>query len=65
MIRFLKLTKKLGKRLKYEPLRNSPVIGLKTHPRTIRKDQDKQIRRIAEKTGRTMSEVVRDAIRIY
>ena len=40
-------------------------MGLKVHPRTIRKDQDKQIRRIAEKTGRTITEVVRDVVEEY
>jgi predicted DNA-binding protein len=59
------IIRKRGKKLEYEPCKHNPIQGMKVHPRTIRKDQDKYIRRIAEKTGRTISEVVRDAVEGY
>ena len=52
-----------NKGLSYEPLRKLSPIGLKTLPRTIRKDQDRKLREIAEKTGRKISELVREAVR--
>ena len=46
----------------YEPFRKLSPVGLKTLPRTIRKDQDTRLREIAERTGRKMSELVREAV---
>ena len=55
--------KKTGrKKLKYEPCKKFSPVGLKVMPRTIRKDQDAEIRKIAEKTGRPISEIVREAV---
>jgi len=45
-----------------EPFRKYSPIGLETLPRTIRKDQDLRLREIAEKTGRKMSEFMREAV---
>ncbi|MFH1519228.1 MAG: ribbon-helix-helix domain-containing protein [Candidatus Omnitrophota bacterium] len=48
--------------LPYEPFRKFSPVGLKTMPRTIRKEQDLKLREIAEKTGRKISELVREAV---
>ena len=57
---YLRDTEKRG--LTYEPFRKLSPVGLKTLPRTIRKDQDARLREIAEKTGRKISELVREAV---
>ena len=46
----------------YEPLRKTPPVGLKVLPRTIRKGQDARLRELTEKTGRKISDLVREAI---
>lgn len=53
------------KGLPYEPLRKTSPIGLKVLPRTIRKDQGDKIRELTEKTGRGMSELLREAVQRY
>ena len=45
-----------------EPLRKFSPIGLKVLPRTISKEQDKKLRGLVEKTGRKISELVREAV---
>ena len=57
---YLKKTKE--KKPKFEPFRKFSPVGLKTLPRTIRKEQDAKIRKLAEETGRPISEIVRDAV---
>ena len=57
---YLKDTDKRG--LPYEPLRKISPVGFKTMPRTIRKEQGRKLREIAEKTGRKISELVREAV---
>ncbi len=51
-----------SKGLPYEPFRKLAVKGYKIMPRTIRKDQDMKLREIAEKIGRSISELVRVAV---
>lgn len=53
------------KGLPYEPLRKTSPVGLKILPRTVRKDQGDKIRDLTEKTGRKISELVRDAIESF
>ena len=53
------------KGLPYEPLRKTSPVGLKILPRTVRKDQGDKIRELTEKTGRKISELVRDAIESF
>ena len=48
--------------LSYEPYRKTTPTGLKVLPRTISKDQDARLRNLSEKTGRKMSELVREAV---
>ena len=43
-------------------LRKQPIVGLKVVPRTIRRDQEERIREISQKTGKKMSEVMREAL---
>lgn len=50
------------KGLPYEPLRKFSPVGLKLLPRTIRKDQGIKLMELTEKTGRKMSELVREAV---
>jgi hypothetical protein len=57
---YLKHIDKKG--LPYEPLRKFSPIGLKVLPRTIRKEQDKKLRGLVEKTGKKISELVREAV---
>ena len=45
-----------------EPLRKTSPVGLKVLPRTIRKEQDARLRELTEKTGRKISELVREAV---
>jgi len=53
------------KGLPYEPLRKFSPVGLKVLPRTIRKEQGIKIRELTEKTGRKISELVREAVEIF
>ena len=53
--------KKPGK-LKKQHFQKQQCIGLQRLARTIRKDQDIKLRKIAEETGMTISEVVRGAL---
>jgi len=53
------------KGLPYEPLRKTSPVGLKVLPRTIRTDQGEKLRELVEKTGRKISELVRDAIESF
>lgn len=53
------------KGLFYEPLRKTPSVGLRVLPRTIRKEQDARLRELCEKTGRKISELVREAVKIF
>ena len=48
--------------LSYEPYKKTSPTGLKVLPRTISKDQDARLRNLSEKTGRKMSELVREAV---
>ena len=50
------------KGLPYEPLRKFSPVGLKLLARTITKEQDERLRFLAEKTGRGISELVREAV---
>ncbi len=52
-----------SKGLPYEPLRKLTFTGYKALPRTITKEQDKKLREIAEKTGRSINELTREAIK--
>ncbi len=53
------------KGLPYEPLRKISPVGLKVLPRTIKKDQGEKLRELVEKTGRKISELVRDAVESF
>ena len=54
-----------GKAVAHEPCRRTPIVGLKTLPRTITKAQDKNLRELSEKTGRGISALVRQATEQY
>lgn len=49
-------------KLQYEPLRKKQIIGLKRIARTITIEQDKRLRILAEGSGRSISELTREAI---
>lgn len=49
----------------YEPLRKFSPVGLKFLPRTISKEQDAKLRGLCEKTGRKISELVREAVESF
>ncbi len=49
-------------KLPYEPLRKKQILGLKRIARTIKIDQDKRPRLLAEEIGRSISELAREAI---
>lgn len=51
-----------NKGLPHEPFRKLCFTGYKVLPRTIRKDQDRRLREIAEETGRKITELVREAV---
>jgi predicted DNA-binding protein len=42
-----------------------PIIGLRTYPLTIRQDQDAWLRTMAEKTGKKLSHIGREAVEWY
>ena len=50
------------KKLKRESCRKNFVLGMKTLPRTIRKDQDIRLCMIPEKAGKSISELVIKAV---
>ena len=50
------------KSLSYEPYRKISPLGMKVLPRTITIEQDRKLREIAEKTGRKISELAREAV---
>ncbi|MCB4792155.1 MAG: ribbon-helix-helix domain-containing protein [Elusimicrobia bacterium] len=58
-------SKNKGKSLDYSPLKKLSILGMKTTPRTVRRDQDKMLRDFSQKTGRNVSEIVRNAIEKY
>jgi len=49
-------------KLPYEPLKKKQILGLKRIARTIKIDQDKSLRLLTKRTGRGISELVREAI---
>jgi len=49
-------------KLPYEPLRKKQILGLKRIARTVTVEQDKRLRRLAEESGRSISELTREAI---
>lgn len=51
--------------LPYESLRKFSPVGLKVLPRTITKKQGLKLRELVEKTGRKMSELVREAVESF
>ena len=53
------------KKVGYRPCRKTSPQGLKTLPRTICKEQNKKLRELSEKTGRSLSELVREAVEKY
>ena len=58
--------KKIGlKGLTFEPYRKISPLGMKALPRTITIEQDRKLREIAEKTGRKISELAREAVENY
>lgn len=58
-------SKNKGKSFDYSPFRKQSVLGMKTAPRTVRRDQDKMLRGFSQKTGRSMSEIIREAIEVF
>ena len=54
-----------NKGLPYEPFRKMTFKGYKVLPRTITKEQDRRLREIAEKTGRMVNELTREALEVY
>ena len=53
------------KGLPFEPYCKISPLGMKVMPRTITIEQDRKIRKIAEKTGRKISELAREAVGKY
>ncbi len=60
---YFKVIEKKG--LPYEPLRKFSPVGLKLLPRTIRKDQGIKLMELTEKTGRKISELIREAVESF
>ena len=50
------------KSLPFEPYKKISPLGMEILPRTIRKEQDRKLREIAERTGRKISELAREAV---
>ncbi|MHC4124522.1 MAG: hypothetical protein ACYSSI_13180 [Planctomycetota bacterium] len=50
------------KGLSFEPYRKISPLGMKVLPRTITIEQDRKLREMAEKTGRKISELAREAV---
>lgn len=59
------LTDIKNKGLPYEPLRKLTFTGYKVLPRTVTKEQNRKLREIAEKTGRKISELAREAVKEF
>jgi len=53
------------KGLPLEPYRKISPLGMKVLPRTITVEQDRKLREIAEKTGRRISELAREAMKDF
>ncbi|MBU1148117.1 MAG: hypothetical protein KKD11_07160, partial [Candidatus Omnitrophica bacterium] len=51
--------------LPFEPYRKISPLGMKVLPRTITIEQDRKLREIAEKTGRKISGLAREAVERY
>ncbi len=51
--------------LPFEPYKKISPLGMKVLPRTITIEQDRKLREIAEKTGRRMSKLARDAVELF
>lgn len=49
-------------KLPYEPLKKKQILGLKRIARTVTIEQDKRLRLLAEESGRSISELTRDAV---
>ena len=56
------LKKMENKNPPYEPYKKFSPVGLKLLARTITKEQDVRLRELADKTGRKISELVRQAV---
>ena len=50
------------KGLLFEPYRKTSPLGMKILPRTITIEQDRKLREIAERTGRKISKLAREAV---
>ena len=50
---------------KHQENQKYPIIGLKTIPVTIRQDQDDWLRLVADKTGKKLSQLGREAVEYY
>ena len=48
--------------LSCEPYKKIPPADLKVLPRTIAKEQNTRLRELSEKTGRNVSELIREAV---
>jgi 16S rRNA U516 pseudouridylate synthase RsuA-like enzyme len=53
------------KGLPFEPYRKISPLGMKVLPRTITIGQDRKLREIAEKTGRRISGLAREAVELF
>lgn len=53
------------RKVPYEPYRKTSPAGLRALPRTILKEQDIKLRDISGKTGRGISELVREAVKEF
>jgi len=51
-----------NKGLPFEPYRKTPPLGLKILPRTIAREQGRRLRKLAEKSGRKISGLAREAV---
>jgi len=49
----------------HQPCQKYPILGLKTVPVTIRRDQDDWLRKMAQLTGKRLSQLGREAIQSY
>jgi len=49
--------------LRYQPLKKlSQLGGVRTTARTVRRDQDRKLRELSLETGRSISDIIREAI---
>lgn len=51
--------------LPYQPCQKTSPDARKVKPRTISREQDKALRELADKTGRSISELVREAVESF